>query len=57
MARGKNPAAVELGRRGGRAAAGKAQAARWAGTTAEERRAIMRNVIEARWGKSRRNKQ
>jgi acyl-CoA reductase-like NAD-dependent aldehyde dehydrogenase len=54
MAKRKNPAAVELGRRGGKAAAGKAQAARWAGTTAEERRAIMRKVIEARWGIARR---
>ena len=42
MAKRKNPAAGALGRRGGKAAAGKAQAARWAGTTAEERRAIMR---------------
>jgi hypothetical protein len=56
MAKRKNPAAVELGRRGGKAAAGKAQAARWAGTTAEERRAIMRKVIEARWGKAKRKK-
>lgn len=49
----KNPAAVALGRRGGKAAAGRAQAARWAGTTAEERKKIMRKVIEARWGKKR----
>ncbi len=56
MAKRKNPAAVALGRRGGKAAAGKAQAARWAGTTAEERRAIMRKVIEARWGKAKRTK-
>lgn len=56
MAKRKNPAAVALGRRGGKAAAGKAQAARWAGTTADERRAIMRNVIEARWGKAKQRK-
>ena len=48
--------ALALGRRGGKAAAGKAQAARWAGTTPEERRAIMRKVIEARWGKAKRRK-
>ena len=56
MAKRKNPAAVALGRRGGKAAAGKAQAARWAGTTPEERRAIMRKVIEARWDKAKRRK-
>ena len=56
MAKRKNPAAVALGRRGGKAAAGKAQAARWAGTTPEDRRAIMRKVIEARWGKAKRKK-
>jgi acyl-CoA reductase-like NAD-dependent aldehyde dehydrogenase len=56
MTKRKNPAAVALGRRGGKAAAGKAQAARWAGTTAEERRAIMRKVIEARWGKMKHKK-
>ena len=49
----KDPAAVSLGRRGGKAAAGRAQAARWAGTTAPERKKIMRKVIEARWGKKR----
>ena len=49
----KDPAAVSLGRRGGKAAAGRAQAARWAGTTAAERKKIMRKVIEARWGKKR----
>jgi acyl-CoA reductase-like NAD-dependent aldehyde dehydrogenase len=56
MAKRKNAAAVALGRLGGKAAAGKAQATRWAGTTAEERRAIMRKVIEARWGKAKRTK-
>lgn len=56
MAKRKNPAAVALGRLGGKAAAGRAQAARWAGTTAEERKAIMRKVIEARWGKAKRKK-
>ena len=56
MAKRKNAAAVALGRLGGKAAAGKAQAARWAGTTADERRAIMRKVIEARWGKATRKK-
>jgi len=56
MAKRKNPAAVALGRLGGKAAAGRAQAARWADTTAEERRAIMRKVIEARWGKAKRKR-
>jgi len=50
----KDPAAVSLGRRGGKAAAGRAQAARWKGTTAAQRKKIMRKVIEARWGKSKR---
>ena len=44
----KDPAAVSLGRRGGKAAAGRAQAARGAGTTAAERKRIMRKMIEAR---------
>jgi hypothetical protein len=51
--RRKNPAAVALGRLGGKAAAGRAQAARWAGTTPEERKKIMREVLAARWGKAK----
>jgi hypothetical protein len=43
-----------LGRLGGKAAAGRAQAARWAGTTPEERRRIMREVLAARWSKVKR---
>jgi hypothetical protein len=56
MAKRKNPAAVALGRLGGKAAAGRAQAARWAGTTPEERKKIMREVLAARWGKAKRKK-
>ncbi len=46
---GKDPAAVELGRRGG-LKGGKARAAR---LTAQERAAIARKAVEARWRKSR----
>lgn len=41
----KNPAAVELGRRGGKATAQK--------LTPEERREKMRRVVQARWAKQR----
>jgi hypothetical protein len=41
----KNPAAVELGRRGGKATAQK--------LTPEERREKMRRVVQARWTKQR----
>jgi hypothetical protein len=44
---GKNPAAVELGRLGGRKG-GKARAAR---LTAEERSAIAKRAAAARWAK------
>ena len=43
---GKNPAAVELGRRGG-LKGGKARAAKM---TAEERRESARKAAQARWG-------
>jgi hypothetical protein len=45
---GKNPAAVELGRRGGL----KGGAARAAKLTAEERSASARKAATARWAKS-----
>ena len=45
---GKNPAAVELGRRGGL----KGGAARAAKLTAEERSASARKAAAARWAKS-----
>jgi hypothetical protein len=41
----KNPAAVELGRRGGKATAQK--------LTPEERQEKMRRVVQARWAKQR----
>src|SRR5450759_4591464 len=46
---GKNPAAVALGRLGGK----KGGAARAAKLTAEERREIARNAAVKRWGSSR----
>lgn len=46
---GKDPAAVELGRRGGKKG-GKARAAKM---TAEERRAAAKKAAEARWSRSR----
>jgi hypothetical protein len=45
---GKNPAAVELGRRGG-LKGGKARAAK---TTAEERSAAAKKAAAARWNRS-----
>jgi len=45
---GKNPAAVELGRLGGKKG-GKARAEK---LTSEERSAIARNAAKARWAKS-----
>jgi hypothetical protein len=56
MAKRKNPAAVALGRLGGLAAAGKAQAARWEGVTPEERTAWARKAASARWSKAKRKK-
>ena len=43
----KNPAAVALGRKGGK----KGGKARWRGVSAEERSAIARNAAKARWDK------
>jgi hypothetical protein len=64
----KHPAAVTLGRLGGRASrarltaaeraesARQAAHARWAGTTPEERSAILRRTVRARWAKAKRKK-
>jgi hypothetical protein len=64
----KHPAAVTLGRLGGRAsrarltateraeAARQAAHARWAGTTPEERSIILRRAVRARWAKAKRKK-
>lgn len=53
MAKGKYPHAVALGRRGGLAAAGKAQAARWAGVSPEELTPLARKAAAARWAKKK----
>ena len=45
MAKKKNPAAVALGRRGGKATAEK--------LTAEERKASARKAVQARWAKKK----
>lgn len=50
--RRKNPAAVALGRLGGRAAAGKGARERMAKMTAEERTAMARRAIRARWARA-----
>jgi hypothetical protein len=47
----KNPHAVALGRKGGRKGGKKGGKARWAGLTAEERSALMRRAVLARWKK------
>jgi hypothetical protein len=44
----------ELGRRGGKAAAGAGVRARYAAMTSEERRALARKAARARWAKTRR---
>ena len=47
--RRKNPAAVALGRPGGKAAAGRGAKARFAAMTDEERSALARKAARARW--------
>lgn len=47
MSKRKNPAAVGLGRKGGKA--------RWKGKTAVERSRHARRMNEARWGKGEQN--
>ena len=53
MAKKKNPAAVELGRRGGLKAAGKGGKATAAARTPEERSEAARKAVNARWAKFR----
>jgi hypothetical protein len=52
----KNPAAVALGRLGGKAAAGAGMRVRYANMTKEERQALARKAVKARWAKARRKK-
>jgi hypothetical protein len=54
MAKRKDPAAVSLGRRGGLAGGRKGGKARMAMMTAEERSALGRKAIRARWAKAKR---
>jgi len=51
MRKRKNPAAVELGRLGGKAAAGRGARVRFAAMTREERRELARKAARARWAK------
>jgi hypothetical protein len=53
MPKRKNPAAVALGRLGGKAAAGAGVRARYAAMTAEERSELARKAARARWGKTK----
>jgi hypothetical protein len=52
----KDPLAVELGRRGGLAAAGKGGRIRMAKMTARQRRALAKKAIKARWAKWRKER-
>jgi hypothetical protein len=56
MAKRKNPAAVALGRLGGKAAAGKGVRARYAKMTPEERSALARKAVMARWARVKKRK-
>jgi hypothetical protein len=47
--RKKNPHAVALGRKGGK----KGGKARWEGVSPEERSAILRKAVQARWNRRR----
>lgn len=53
MAKRKNPAAVALGRLGGRAGGVKGGKARMAALTKEERSALGRAAIAKRWAKKK----
>jgi hypothetical protein len=53
MAKRKNPAAVALGRLGGKAAAGAGARKLNAMLTPEERRAAARKAARARWAKAK----
>ena len=52
MAKKKNPHAVALGKRGGK----KGGKARWKGVSPQERSAILRQAVEARWKKAGKRK-
>ena len=52
MAKRKNPAAVALGRKGGK----KGGKARWEGVSAQERQEILRRAAQARWDKAKKGK-
>jgi hypothetical protein len=52
MAKRKNPAAVALGRLGGLAGGKKGMRSRLAKSTPEERQALARKAIRARWRKA-----
>jgi len=49
----KNPAAVALGRLGGKAAAGRGARVRFAAMSDEERSALARKAARARWAKGK----
>jgi hypothetical protein len=53
VAKRKNPAAVALGRRGGKAAAGRGGKTRWADVSPEERSRRMRALVLKRWKKAK----
>jgi hypothetical protein len=52
VAKKKNPHAVALGKRGGR----KGGKARWKGVSPQERSAILRRAVEARWKRAGKRK-
>ena len=52
VAKKKNPHAVALGKRGGK----KGGKARWEGVSPQERSAILRRAVEARWKKAEQRK-
>jgi hypothetical protein len=56
MAKRKNPAAVALGRLGGKAAAGKGGRVRFGKMTPEERSELGRRAVRARWAKAQKRK-
>jgi hypothetical protein len=56
MAKKKNPHAVALGRKGGKVGGPKGGVARWRDVSPEERSAIMRRAVQARWKAARQKK-
>jgi len=56
MARRKNPNAVALGRRGGKAAAGAGLRSWYDDMTKEERRTLAQKAAATRWAKARARK-